>query len=309
MRYVLMDGAGALACEDKRTSAVEASVEVTWAGSEAFIEGLFPALATHAMASPRSKWFQSGAAGVDHPMFDRLLQQGIRVTACHAPAEAVADFVIAGVLDHFQRGPERRQARLSHAWRPMPFREIGGTKWLIVGFGAIGRAVARRARAFGAEITGVRRTPGQDPEAQQIVGSASLHALLPDADVVVLAVPLSAQTANVANAEFLRHMRPRSVLVNVSRGGVVDEPALLEALRAGRPEHAILDVCSVEPAPAGHPFWAHPQITLTSHLAGMGSGVVARSDELFIENLSRFAAGRPLMYEVTSEETRRCDRS
>lgn len=303
IRCVLLDATGTLTTEGKCTSAAEADVEVIWAGSDAIIEGLFPALAAQALASAQSKWFQSGSAGVDNPLFGRLLRQGIRVTACHAPAEAVADFVIAGVLDHFQRGPERRQARLSRSWLPLPFREISGTKWLIIGFGAIGRAVARRARAFGAEVIGLRRTLERDPLAQAIVSPGSLHGILPDADVVVLAVPLTQQTTKLADVEFLRRMKSRSVLVNVSRGDVVDEPALLDALRAGIPDHAILDVCSVEPAPSDHPFWVHPQIALTAHLAGMGSGVIARSDELFVENLTRFASGSPLMYEVPSEET------
>lgn len=301
---VLMDERGALVAGGKCVSAAEAGVEVIWAGSDAIIEGLFAALAAQALASPQAKWFQSGSAGVDHPLIGRLLRQGVRVTACHAAAESVADFVIAGVLDHFQRGPERRQARVSRNWLAMPFREIGGTKWLVVGFGAIGRAVARRVQGFGAQVIGVRRAPGSDPVAQAIVSFESLHAMLPEADVVVLAVPLTEQTANLADAEFLRHMKPKSVLVNVGRGGILDESALLEALGVGRPDHAILDVCSVEPAPADHPFWLHPQIALTAHLAGMGSGVIARSDDQFVENLTRFASGSALMYEAISEERR-----
>jgi phosphoglycerate dehydrogenase-like enzyme len=134
--------------------------------------------------------------------------------------------------------------------------------------------------------------------AESVVAAASLHASLEDADVVVLAVPLVPQTANLVDAAFIGRMKVGSILVNVSRGAVVDEAALLQGLTAGRPEHAVLDVCSVEPLPTEHPFWKHPQIALTPHSAGMGSGLVARSDTLFLENLQRFAAGAPLLHEV-----------
>jgi phosphoglycerate dehydrogenase-like enzyme len=292
------DRALAHARDGRSVTAGQAQTRVAWAGSETFIEGLFPALAEAAMESSALAWFQSGSAGSDDPLFARLIGQGARLTTCRAPAEAVADYVMAGALDHLQRGPERRTARSRKEWTPLPFTEIGGQNWLILGFGAIGQCVARRARAFGADITGVRRSGGSHELAHRVTSPASLATLLPSADVVVLALPLAADTERMVDADFVSRMKPGSLLINVSRGKVVDEAALLRGLDANRPGHAILDVFAVEPLPADHPIWVHERITLTAHVAGMGSRLVARSDELFLTNLRRFCDGDVLLHEV-----------
>lgn len=289
---------GALADLDGRdVSCQEARPEIGWAGSEVFIDRLFVPLAEMALRSPRLAWFQSGAAGTDHPLFARFGPRCVRVTTCDAPADAVADLVMAGVLDHFQGSPERRAARAQRRWQPQTFREIGGSSWLLVGFGAIGQRVARRARAFGARITGVSRRGCAHPLADEVATPDMLHELLPGGDVVVLCLPLEADTAHLVDSEFLSQIKADAVLVNVGRGGLVDEAALLAALDRGRPAHAILDVFAQEPLPNEHPFWTHERISLTSHLAGMGSGLVPRSDALFVDNLGRFLRREPLLLE------------
>ena len=121
-------------------------------------------------------------------------------------------------------------------------------------------------------------------------------------DVVVLSLPLNANTANMVDAAFLAAMKPGSVLVNVGRGGLVDEAALLAALDAGKPEHAILDVFQTEPLPAESRFWSHPRVTATPHASPMGSGLQARSDALFVDNLTRYLAGEPLLNEVSAKD-------
>ena len=271
---------------------------VAWAGSETFIDGRFAALIDAALNSPAMAWFQSGAAGTDNPLFSLLMSKGIRLTACDAPAEAVADYVLAGVLDHYQCGGERRKAQRQQEWMPLPFTEIGDLRWLILGFGSIGQCVARRAAAFGANITAVMRRTQSAPFAQRVVPPSALGSLLPVSDVLVLALPLTADTQGLVGTDFLARLKPGSLLVNVSRGRIVNESALLAGLARNQPGHAILDVCAVEPLPVGNPLWHNPRVTLTAHLAGMGSGLMARSDALFLNNLQRYCAGSALLHEV-----------
>ena len=245
---------------------------------------------------------QSSAAGYDSPVFGMIVSKGAQLTTNHSQAIGMSEYVLATVLDHFQRGPERRIEQAAARWTPLPYREVAGSHWLIVGFGAIGQETARRAKAFGAIITGVRRQAGDQPLADAMATPDALPGLLPRADVVVLSLPLNAHTANMVDAKFLGAMKPGSVLVNVGRGGLVDEPALLAALDAGKPEHAILDVFVTEPLPAESPFWSHPRVTATPHASPTGSGLQARTDALFVENLTRYLAGEALINAVEAKE-------
>lgn len=254
------------------------------------------------LKSPSLKWAQSGAAGFDNPVFQQIVQKGARLTTSHGQAVGMADYVLWGVLDALQGGARRRAAQAAHKWERYPFREISGSRWAIVGFGAIGRGVADRARAFGAHITGVRRNPAADASADQIIPPADLISILPQTDVVVLACPLTAETRHMADAAFFGAMKPGAIFVNVGRGGLVDEPALLAALDKGAPEHAVLDVFEAEPQPADGPFWDHPRVTLTPHSSGMSTGNAARNDALFLENLARFVKGEPLANEADPKD-------
>ncbi len=250
------------------------------------------------LKSQRLAWVHTGAAGVDGPVWRQLVEKGAQLTTGHGQAISIAEYVIAGVLAHFQRQAERRAEQAARRWTRLPFREVAGTRWLIVGFGAIGEAVAERARAFGADITGVRRSGAAHPAADRMARLADVRSLLPEADVVVLAAPLNAETADLADAAFFTAMQPRSLLVNVGRGGLVDEAALLAALDAGVPEHALLDVFHTEPLPEDNPLWSHPKVSLTAHASAFGSGQTSRNDALFLENLRRRLAGEPPLYEA-----------
>jgi phosphoglycerate dehydrogenase-like enzyme len=148
----------------------------------------------------------------------------------------------------------------------------------------------------------VRRSGAADEAAERIATVAELPEILPDTDVLVLAAPLTAETRHVAGPAAFTRMKQGSVLVNVGRGGLVDEPALLAALDAGAPAHAVLDVFETEPLPADSPFWRHPKVTLTPHSSGMSAGNQPRNDALFLDNLTRYLAGEPLRYEATAEE-------
>jgi glyoxylate/hydroxypyruvate reductase len=299
---VLMDETGALSLRGQPIELADAAIEAAWANNDTWQSPVGRDFTIAILKSPTVKWLQSGAAGFDHPMFGQLVQRGVRLTTSHGQAVGMADYVLWGVLDHFQRGPERRAAQGERNWRRMMFRDLAGSHWLVIGFGAIGQGVGERARAFGARVTGVRRDQAAHPAADAIAAQADILALLPAADVVVLSVPLTPETHHLVDARFLAAMQPRSVLVNVGRGGLVDEPALLAALDKGVPEHAVLDVFETEPLPKESPFWGHPRVTLTPHASGISAGAAARNDELFLENLRRYVAGDPLVGEADAKD-------
>ena len=299
---VVMSEAGELTLGGQPISIQDAAPEAAWATHDAWMG---PAARDYSRAMLKAaslKWMQSAAAGFDHPIFGQLVERGVRLTTSHGQAVGMADYVLWGVLDHLQRGPERRAAQAQVAWKRLAFRDLETSRWLIIGFGAIGEGVARRARAFGAHVTGIRRTQAAHPDADVIAAQADLPALLPTADVVVLSVPLTAQTRHLVDADFLGAMKPRSLLVNVGRGGLVDEPALLAALDKGVPEHALLDVFETEPLPTESAFWAHPRVTLTAHASGISDGAARRNDQLFLENLTRYLADQPLISEADPKD-------
>ena len=243
-------------------------------------------------------WLQSGGAGYDAPIFPVLAARGALICNSNAAGPAVADYVLAGVMEAFHPIAERRAQQQGREWRRLDFRELSDTRWLVIGMGHIGRAVARRTRGFDAHVTGMRRHPAEDEPADAMIGPAALASALPEADVVVLTAPLTDETRGMVDAAFLDAMKAGSVLVNVARGGLVDEAALLAALDRGRPAHAVLDVFEEEPLPAWSRFWAHPRVLMTAHCAASSPGTVRRNDALFLDNLARFLAGRPLRQQV-----------
>ena len=168
--------------------------------------------------------------------------------------------------------------RHEREWRKHEFREVLGTVWLVIGLGTIGVGGCGAARAFGAHVIGARRTPRGDEPVDELVAPEQLQEALSRADVVVLAVPATQDTVGMVDAQFLAHMRPGSVLVNVARGSLVDEGALLVALDRGVPEAALLDVTATEPLPPESPLWTHPRVVLTPHTSALGEGRHARAE-------------------------------
>jgi phosphoglycerate dehydrogenase-like enzyme len=205
---------------------------------------------------------------------------------------------MSALLAHRHGIAKRIENQRDRRWEQAPWPEIGGQRWVIVGFGSIGHEIAQRARPFGVEIVGIRRTAVNDSAADKMATMEGLTAELAGADVVILACPLTDQTRGLVNADFLAAMQPEAVLVNVARGAVVNDQALITALDQGVIGAAILDVFDPEPLPESSPLWVHDQITVTSHLAGGGAGFLARNDQLFIDQLDNYLAGRPLRLEV-----------
>jgi phosphoglycerate dehydrogenase-like enzyme len=276
-----------------------ADPEIAWLTADTFARaGAADTWARVLAHSPHLRWLQTPASGY-LTFYDPLLARGVRVSGARVNNVPIAEYVLRAVLDHYQRPDEWARAQLLHAWQPHQFREVFGTTWLVVGMGAIGGAVASRAMAFGAHVVGVRRSPqGDEPAGVEMLSSDLLHDAVPRADVVVLALPSTPGSVGLVDRGFLAAMRPGSVLVNIARGSLVDEDALLRALDRGCPEVAVLDAFATEPLPHDHPFWDHPRVVVTPHTSAGGLARHGRGADAFLDNLGRYLRGEPLLNEV-----------
>lgn len=272
--------------------------EVTWMGKDLFFDTneQHPFAFIEPMIKARSlKWLHAGSHGVEHPIYAILGQQGVVLTNSDESAVAIPEFVVARVIEAFQPNEERNAAQQKREWKTFAFREIADTTWVIYGFGHIGQHVGEIVRnGFGAKVIGVRRTPGPHPAADEMMPPEKLAEAAARADVFVIAAPGVASTDNTVNEKIFKAMKPGAVFVNIGRGSIVVEDALLQGLERGTPSVAILDVFDHEPLPDDHPFWTHPRVRVTAHCAGHAKGVLARGDNVFLENLRRYAAGEPL---------------
>ncbi|HEV2364951.1 MAG TPA: NAD(P)-dependent oxidoreductase [Caulobacteraceae bacterium] len=301
---VLVGEDARLRCDGAALSEGEAQADIAWMSGDLFEGPAARPFMVAALKSPGLTWMQSAAAGFDDEIFRRIIDKGARLTTSHGQAVGMAEWVLWGVLDHFQRGPERRAAQAGGEWRRFFYREVSGTTWLVFGFGAVGRGVAARARALGARILAVRRQLGPDPLADEVLGAEAVIGRLSEADVVVMAAPLSAVTRHVANGRFFAAMKPASVFVNLARGALVDEAALIAALNRDAPGFALLDVFETEPLPDASPLWSHPKVSITAHASGITAGQRTRNDALFVDNLTRFLEGAPLLHEADPADVR-----
>ncbi len=274
--------------------------EAMWMSVDVMADNALELFCRIALSSATLKWFQTFSAGLDSPFFRQILDRGVRISNAHAQAPAIADYILSQVLAEWHPIKDQRAAQAGHVWTRLTFREIAESEWLIVGYGHIGRETARRAKAFGARVVGVRRTLGPDPYADAIAPFSELPKLLPQADIVVLAAPLNGTTQRMADAGFFAAMKKGAVLVNVGRGGLVAEHDLLPALDRDRPALAILDVFEVEPLPQESPFWDHPKIRVTAHCSAATAAMLDRVDQLFVENTARYVKGEPLLNEVNA---------
>lgn len=249
------------------------------------------------------KWVHVAAAGVDAMMFDELRSSDVAVTNAHGTFDQpIAEFVLASILAHDKQLHLSKDLQQQTVWRHRELTRTGGSHALVVGTGGIGRATARLLRAVGLEVRGVGRTAREDdPDFGTVYPSADLAEHAGWADHMVLIAPLTEQTRNMVDARVLAAMKRSAHLVNVGRGALVDEPALIQALRDARIAAASLDVFSEEPVPAEHPFWAMDNVHMSAHMCG---DVIGWRDALarqFLENLERWTAGQGLANMVDKE--------
>lgn len=247
--------------------------------------------------TPNLCWLQTPSAGVDHVLTPSVLARPITVTnSAGVHAIPIAEFTLGFMLAHAKHMAQLRTAQAEQRWvDPPALAELYGATLLIIGIGGIGQAIAERAAAFGMRIYGSRRTPSPMSGVAQVVGSDGWRDLLPEADYVVLATPLTPETRGMFDAAALERMKPSAYLINIARGAVIDEPALIAALRAGRISGAALDTFVQEPLPSDSPLWNLPNVTLTPHITAFSPRMRERQIALFLENLHRFATDQPLL--------------
>jgi len=253
------------------------------------------------------RWAHSGAAGVGGSLHAGMLASEVVLTnSAGVHAEPIADTVLAAIL-YFARGLDwavRLQGE--HRWdkgpweaADAPVRELTELTLGVHGLGGIGKAVARRGVALGMRVVATRRHPGEGPEGVELLtGDDSLHPLLEKSDVLVVTVPRTKATEGSIGAAELARLPEGATLVLVSRGGVVDEGALVEALRGGRVRGAALDVFAHEPLPSGSPLWGLSNALLTPHISGASHLFWRRQTDLVVENIRRYLSGAPLLNTV-----------
>ena len=265
-------------------------VHPTWSG--AFFAAAFSA--------EKLRWMHCFNAGTDHPVFARLLERGVRLTnSPGASAVPIAHSAIAGLLALARRLPHFGAAQREHRWLEAgavaPPPDLAGQTLVIVGLGGIGGEIARLARALGMRVIGVRRSAARGAvTADDLVPPARLREVLPRADWLALACPLTDETCGWIDADALALLPDGAHVINVARGEIVDERALVAELGAGRIAGAYLDVFEVEPLPPDSPLWSLPNVIVTPHAAALSAGNQARQAEIFLANLARWARGEAL---------------
>jgi phosphoglycerate dehydrogenase-like enzyme len=251
-------------------------------------------LLSTALRAPSLAWLHTFSAGTDHPIFGQFRDRGVRITtssgAAAAPMARTVMLYLLG-LSRDIRGVLRDQD--AHVWSPRPFDDIDGKTIGVVGMGPIAREIVRMATALGMHAIGMRRAVlGDEPcETWTLDRLGELAATV---DVLAVALPLTDETHGIITAAVLAAMRPGAVFVNVGRGGLVDESALIDALAAGRLGGAGLDVFVTEPLPPDNPLWDLPNVILTPHNSANTVGTGAAAVEIFLANLARYARGEPM---------------
>lgn len=242
----------------------------------------------------RLRWLQLPSAGTDgYP--DWLFDVPYVTSAPAINAAAIAEFAIAAMLAYEKRMPACWIHEAAE-WKPWSLGTLHGRTLGVAGLGAIGSSLARLALAFGMQVIGLRRTDVRPMEGVELV--ANREALAARADHLVLCLPATAQTRNFVDADLLARCKPGVHLVNVARGDLIDQQALLDALDRGIIGAATLDVTTPEPLPAGHPFYAHTRVRLSPHIAWSTPHSVPRLVELFLKQFELLSAGQSLHHRV-----------
>ena len=245
------------------------------------------------------KWLFTKLAGVDGLPLAELAGRNIIFTNCPGlAAPTVSEYVLLGMLSIAKGYREIVKAEMKHEWlaNPPGKVELMGSSALIVGYGSIGRMIEERLKAFGVQVTVVRRTPVSGEHA---LGPTQWRARLGEFDWIILTAPATAETNHMIGTAELSAMKKSAVLVNVARGSLVDQVALVKALDQRDIAAAFLDVTEPEPLPSDHPLWALENAHITMHLSGRSrTHEIPLTAKRFLENLHRYCEGKPLLYQV-----------
>jgi phosphoglycerate dehydrogenase-like enzyme len=245
---------------------------------------------------PSLRWIHSVTAGVDHALVEALCEQDAVFTNASGVFDLpIGETVLTYIMMIAKRMPEFMAQQREHTWDTLRLREIAGLTVGVVGLGSIGQEVARLCQAVGMRVTATRRHPERGaPHVDRLVATDDLEELLAEADFVVLSLPLTEETKGMFDAERLAQMKPDAWLINVGRGAVVNQEALVTALREGQIAGAALDVFVKEPLPYDSPLWEMEAVIITPHNSWSSPRIRQRQAELFLENLRRYLRDEPL---------------
>jgi phosphoglycerate dehydrogenase-like enzyme len=283
--HVLVDSAAALTSASK-----EAEVILHWIGPRDLLRSAF-------LASPRVRWVHSRSAGLDSILFPELIQSAVPLTnGSGVFSQSLGEFALAAIL-YFAKD-FRRMLRNQEAgrWEQFDVEEISGQTVGIVGYGDIGRAVASRVHAMGMRVLALKRhVPASgDPLIAQFFQPQALSAMLAQCDYVVVAAPLTEETRHMISDAAFAAMKPNAVVINIGRGPVIDQAALVRALSAGRIKGAGLDVFEHEPIPPGDPIYKLENVLVSPHCADHTKDWLNDAMRFFIQQYERFRTGQPL---------------
>ena len=281
------------ACDDTVVYPTEEELAAEVADAEVFFGFHSPEIFAGA---DQLKWIQTTSAGLDKILTPELTSMGLQITnasGLHAPPVVETAWgltlAVSRCLKHFQ------QCQNEHVWDPFVPFDLNGRTAGVIGLGGIGRRYAKIAAAFGMQVIAVDlHSPPKPDEVQELWGLDRLNDLCAEADVVLIACPATQETQGLIGPEQLAVMKSTAILVNIARGGIVDEPALIECLNEGRITGAGLDVTEIEPLPPNDPLWDTPRLVLTPHIAGWSNDRSRNVVKFFCENLRRYKAGEPL---------------
>jgi phosphoglycerate dehydrogenase-like enzyme len=251
---------------------------------------------------PSLAWIHSGSAGVDHILTPRFRSSSIVLTSSagvHAPS--IAEWVVGAMLNVLKDFPAMRGQQNDRRFEKVQRPELAGQRALFVGTGQIATAIATRLAPFGLLFSGIRRSGAAHPLIPEVLPLSALRGAAARAEWLIVTAPLTPETDGIVGREVIAALPPSARIINVSRGELLDEEALVEAIRTRKLAGAILDVFRVEPLPPDHPFWDMEEVMVLPHTTWRSPEVRARQIELFADNLARFRAGEPLRNVVDIE--------
>ena len=249
--------------------------------------------------APKLKLVQIISTGVDSLLPAADLPEHVKISnARGVHGVQMGEFALMMMLDFAKNGPRIRQQHADKNWNMFTPTNLSGKTCGIIGLGAVGEAIAARASAMGMNVIATQRTPKSSDHVSEILSPDQTAELVARSDYVVLVVPLTDDTRDLFDAEMIARMKPDAVMVNLSRGGIVNEDALVQALKDGTIKGAAIDVFEQEPLPSDSPFWTTPNTLLTPHMAASDSNYVPMVVDILAENMKRIKNGQPLVNEV-----------
>jgi phosphoglycerate dehydrogenase-like enzyme len=302
-----------LRASDPTVELVPLSLEGQYTGSLENAEALYKFYASHGFTrpvwgadvlrrilreAPRLRWIHSGKAGVEDLLIPELVESDIVLTnGAGAPKRPIAETVLGYILMDTKQALAHLASQREGKWQHEEHRELTGLTVAILGLGSIGLEIARLCRLLDMRVIGTKRNVSGEPlpNVDQVFPSSSQNECVSQADYVVVAAALTPETREMVNASTFAAMRPDAVLINIARGGLIDQRAIVDALRTKRIRFAYLDVHEPEPLPPDSPFWNLPNVVITPHNSPNSQRLIENMTYIFVDNFRRFCEGNPLL--------------